>query len=331
MFQQHSAKSASRVAAGLFNVITGKFSAKTWQADEFLHTLNAFFERPAFAPLRQHIAYSLIYRPFNDLFEANEWTTKTADQRFRHLVQVAAQPILPHQIHNPHGGLMIQPCGWLHVGPFLDELAQVLSQQFAFRLIPTAFIYDSLDPETGIVTGEAAGTYDLIVFAEGVGSLSNPWFGYVPIQPLKGQVLEVDIPDFAPPFILSKKVFAICKAEGHFTVGSTYEKQFTHLEPTPEGIAEITGHLQAWLRAPFTVQSARASVRPTTPNRKPVLGPHPQFPRLWIQNGMGTKGVLQAPWAARLAAEILLGADKSLPAEVDVKRFQKLFPILKEC
>lgn len=324
LVDQPAPKVASRVAAGLFNVITGKFSAKTWQAETFLDTLNGFFEHPSFQSLQKHLTYRTIYRPFQDIFEANEWTSKTADDRFRHLVQVQSSPITPDILHNPHGGIQIMPCGWLETVPFLVELLEILRASFQLQYFEGSFDYGNLNPDTGEVRGDlAAGVYDRIIFAEGVGSLRNPWFGFVPIEPLKGQVLAVDIPGFEPDYILSKKIFVIRREDGLFTVGSTYEKRFDHLEPTEEGIAEITGYLKNLIQLPFEVVGARASARPTTPNRKPVLGFHSTYPLLMIQNGMGTKGVLQSPWAANITLEILSGVRNEVPKETDVKRFEK--------
>ncbi|MCB0856012.1 MAG: FAD-binding protein, partial [Bacteroidetes bacterium] len=49
--------SPSKVAAGLFNVITGRFGAKSWLADTLLEELNQFLQIPAFLSLQPYVHY----------------------------------------------------------------------------------------------------------------------------------------------------------------------------------------------------------------------------------------------------------------------------------
>lgn len=317
-------RSASRTAAGLFNVVTGRFAAKTWQAETFLETLAAFFETPPFDQLRHLLHYQTIFRPFKSIFEANEWDAKSADPRYQDIVNIR-KPFLQDKLFNDYGGIDILPCGWLDTYNFLREAQQVLSDNFNFKIYNQPFDYSLLNPETGAISGgNFAGIYDAVIFAEGVKSLENPWFKTVPLQPLKGQVILIEIDDLDLDFILSRKVFMLPLGNGRYRVGSTYEKNFDTLEPTPAATEEISEHLRAALKVPFNVVFESAAVRPTTPNRKPILGPHPHFPKIFIQNGLGTKGVLQAPWCATITTQFLFKEIDEFPKETAVTRFRKI-------
>ena len=47
--------------------------------------------------------------------------------------------------------------------------------------------------------------------------------------------------------------------------------------------------------APFEILSHNSGIRPTTKDRRPLLGRHTTLKRLHLLNGLGTRGVLMAP------------------------------------
>ncbi|MEI6537723.1 MAG: hypothetical protein WCN98_20430, partial [Verrucomicrobiaceae bacterium] len=63
---------------------------------------------------------------------------------------------------------------------------------------------------------------------------------------------------------------------------------------------------------------AQAGIRPIIRHRQLVLGRHPAHSRVGIFNGLGSKGVLRAPFFARMLAEHLLD-DKMVEPIVDVQ------------
>ena len=65
--------SATRVAAGLFNPITGKNLAKTWLADELFSCLHTFYPRAEQLTQEKFFNSMLLYRPFVSIEEQNTW------------------------------------------------------------------------------------------------------------------------------------------------------------------------------------------------------------------------------------------------------------------
>lgn len=326
LVDEPDAGTASRNAAGLFNIITGRLAKKTWQAELFLETIRKFLEKPRYQALKACMNHATIYRPFQTPYEYNEWSAKSAEPGFRNIVNIIEKPRQPEIIHNPWGGLEILPCGWANIGQLIHKLKTILKQQAGLNWKEYRFDYQALDPATGRDHQDAAHeTYDAIVFAEGVKCLQNPWFGDLDIRPLKGQLFEVEIPHYKPDYLLSRKAYLIPQGNGRFLTGSTYEKTFTDTQPDEKGRQEIAGHLEALFKIPFRIGEGKAAVRATTPNRRPVAGRHPHHPKLWILNGMGTKGLLQAPWMAALLAEKISGDHTPFPREVALERFIKQF------
>jgi glycine/D-amino acid oxidase-like deaminating enzyme len=67
-----------------------------------------------------------------------------------------------------------------------------------------------------------------------------------------------------------------------------------------------------------------AGIRPTVPDRRPILGRHPIYSNLSLFNGLGTKGYMMAPLLSKEMCLYLL-ENKSLHKEVVIDRFSSLF------
>lgn len=315
---------ASQVAAGLFNVITGRFGAKTWMAETLLADLFSFFEKEPYSILRSHLHTIPIYRPFKEPAEFNKWTGRVHEPAYASLVRLQEEPILPDQVHNALGGIWIESCGWLHTQEFLSHLKQLLVDKKGMQRLSTRVPYEHIDPHACTVHGEGGQIeFDYLVYCEGYQGYQNPFFSEVRLIPNKGELLLLSIPSLQVSFAISRKVYLIPYGEQRFLVGSTYQNSFDALEPTPEGRKAIEELLRKAISTPFSVIDHYAGVRPTTPNRRPILGRHPHYPKLFMFNGLGTKGVLQAPHFSSLLADIIIGKEVEIPEETDVSRFYK--------
>ncbi len=315
-------QSASRVAAGLFNVITGRLGVKSWMADTLLQELKAYFQIPPFNPLQSYVHNFPIYRPFKEIAEYNKWTGRIDDPEYQHLTQFQEQSVLPEIIHNELGGIMITACGWLDTTHFLSGMQQLLIRRFNMDFVPERVSFDQLDiPKRSLMTSTGKIEFDEIIFCEGYEGAQNPYFPHIQIIPNKGEVLRIVIPEVELPFVLSRKVYLIPDGNNQYVVGSTYYNTFAHPYPTEEGREEIERYLKKALKVPFKVLDHVAGIRPTTPNRRMILGTHPTMPYIHIFSGLGTKGVLQGPYGSLLLAEKLLGKEVSIPKEIQLERF----------
>ena len=78
-FDDPRANRSSRVAAGMFNPITGKKLTKSWLADKLFPALHAFY--PAVERLtRRRFFYPMtVYKPFLSIEEQNECMGRSGD------------------------------------------------------------------------------------------------------------------------------------------------------------------------------------------------------------------------------------------------------------
>jgi glycine/D-amino acid oxidase-like deaminating enzyme len=75
-------------------------------------------------------------------------------------------------------------------------------------------------------------------------------------------------------------------------------------------IAEITGQ--------------QAGVRPSTKDRRPILGEHPYHKNMFIFNGLGTKGVSLAPYFVKQLSEFIF-LQKDINPEANIERHYPLY------
>ena len=161
-----------------------------------------------------------------------------------------------------------------------------------------------------------------IVFAEGFGMHSNPFFNYLPLDGTKGELFIIKAPDLDLDVIINTSVFILPLGNHLFKVGATYNWKDKSNLPTEEGKLELLTRINEILDCDFEIIEHFAGVRPTVRDRKPLIGTHPIQERMHILNGLGTRGVMLAPAMAKALFEFI---ENQIPLdkEIDIKRFIK--------
>ena len=78
------------------------------------------------------------------------------------------------------------------------------------------------------------------------------------------------------------------------------------------------------LKCSFELVHQGAGIRPTVIDRRPLLGSHPVEKRLFVFNGLGTRGLLMGPLLAEWLYQFI-EENKELPTSVAIDRFQSYF------
>ena len=82
MIDRARENSATHVAAGLFNPVTGKNLVKSWKADELFTYLHSFYTDAEQLTGETFFNSMPLYRPFVSVEEQNAWMGKSADESF---------------------------------------------------------------------------------------------------------------------------------------------------------------------------------------------------------------------------------------------------------
>ena len=165
--------------------------------------------------------------------------------------------------------------------------------------------------------------YDGIVFCEGYRAQENPFFPGLPWQLAKGEALLLRFRDPGSEQIsrmLKKTMTLVPLGGGLFWAGGSYQWHYPDLLPSAGERAFILHHLHEMIAAPFEITDHVAGVRPTVKDRRPFIGQSSIHPKVFIFNGLGTKGALLAPfWAGHFADCLLRG--EAVDGEVSMRRF----------
>lgn len=319
MDQPHQNK-CSKVAAGLFNPITGMGIVKTWMAEEVFAELFRFF--PAMeSKLGASFFYPMyLFRPFQNIEEQNNWMAKTADRERNKFVNEVYTSARYATIHNSFGGIEVNQSGYLDTNGFMDAVRNHL-------ITANAYTQEEFLPDQLTIHSQSVVYRDVeaskIIFCTGIASL-NPYFHWLPIRPLKGETLQITL-EKRPEIIYNKGVYVVPTAvKNIYKAGATYS--LTDLSPmiTPAGRQELEDKLTALLKDSYTVQNQEWGIRPTTVDRRPILGSHPEYSNLVIFNGLGTKGVSLAPYFSNQLADWLT-QEGEIHKEVNINRFKPLY------
>ncbi|MCA1759666.1 MAG: FAD-dependent oxidoreductase, partial [Bacteroidales bacterium] len=122
-------------------------------------------------------------------------------------------------------------------------------------------------------------------------------------------------------YILNKQIFVLPVGNQRFKIGSTYDWQDLSEQPTEMGKQSIIERFEKLVTVEYSLEQHWAGIRPAVSDRRPVLGVHPKYRNLFVFNGLGTKGVMLAPYFAKEMVNRLIIENYMLNFEVDLQRF----------
>lgn len=322
IIDKRRAGEASRVASGMWNPLTFRLILKSWRVDELLPVaLQTYAELEAECGLK--LLYPLrISRVIPDEKYGELWQTKSNDPEFSDYVKpLTVIPSMHKNLRYPAGRGIVEGAGWLDLVPFLDtfrkqciESETLLEDEFRMqdvKLTGTGVCWKNVEAKR-------------IIFCEGSELRHNPWFNWLPTKPAQGDVLTLHIPNLNLDEIYNGGFFILPLGDNNYRVGATYEWENLSPTPTEKGKAELLEKFTQAYKGDFTLVDHKAGIRPTVADRRPILGSHPEFKQLAVFNGLGTKGVMIAPFFAKRMAEFLLDG-KPLEDEININRFRKRY------
>jgi glycine/D-amino acid oxidase-like deaminating enzyme len=309
---------ASQVAAGLINPLTGPRFVKTEAIDELLPAAKTFYQELADTFGRIFLIEKPMRRLFHSGIEAAHCRKRLQDEVYR--LYVGSMCLTSRDSENEAGYLEQQQTGYLLTRPLLACLREFLRSRQAYRC--ATFDYREMCLEA--VPGWQDVEPRQVIFCEGFRMRQNPWFSWLPLQPVKGEILTLSHRLAIPDRILHDGHWLIPVGENEIRIGATFERRNIDRQTTfaaKTELAEAAERLFAGLRNAELI-AHEAGVRPCTADRRPFIGRHPRYPYLNIFNGFGAKGSLSIPWHCRRFADYLL-TGKGLPERCDIRRYEK--------
>tara|TARA_B100000530_G_scaffold156083_1_gene97963 strand:+ start:2786 stop:3835 length:1050 start_codon:yes stop_codon:yes gene_type:complete len=309
---------SSKVALGVYNPLILKWFTKVWKADEQISCFYKFYDEIQHFLQHTFIENEGIYKYLKTVYNQNMWLTKSAS---KHKVDYMSEKIFSIKqkglINKKFYGL-VKNSGRVDI-PLLLKLFK------NYCVDKKIIIQENFNYEKLVVRKQEIYYNNIfsknIIFCEGLKLFNNPYFKYLNLKPTKGEILSIYCKGLSLKNILHSRFLLIPLGNDYYSVGATYDWQNLDKICTTEAKAEIKSMLDKTLKLPYKIISQRSGIRPSTFDRRAILGSHSKHKNMYILNGLGSRGVLLSPYLSYSLINYIY-YNCSLDTEIDIKRFE---------
>lgn len=289
-----SSDTSSVVAAGMITPITGQRLKPTWRGELLMEQARA-----TYSEIEQHFSVQLqrewtLRRVFRDA-SMQDWFHRR--NRAGELAPFAVAPIAPGVVDGvryPYGGMQ-------HGNVITIDIPLLIS------MMRSAVDW----------TPDAAGA-SAVIDCTGYRAMHDPNWSWLPIEPSKGEILDVTIPGLDIDHILTNGTWILPMGFDRYRIGATHDWDDHDPAPTLQARHDLLAAARQMFDHQITVVGQRAAIRPSTQYKRPLVGRHPLLPGRYTLNGLGTKGALQGPFAAsQLVTCVLEGAEPDVEINIE--------------
>jgi len=312
---------ASKVAGGVFNPVVLKKFNLAWNSEELYKNAIPFYLGFQEQLQEEFFFEKSILRIFKSVKEQNDW--------FSALDQPVLDYFLDEDLKNNTNPSLIAPykmgitkhTALLESSKLLKVYEGYLKEKGQF--LETAFDYNKLSlKDDGIQYKNYSAKH--IIFCEGASVNTNPYFDFLPIQGNKGEYISIKAKNLQLKEMVKGSFFIIPKGNHIYKFGATYNRDFKDALPSQVAKQQLVEKLKQMITCEFKVIDHEAGIRPTVPDRKPIVGKHPEHSNVYICNGFGSRGILFAPTLSQQLVDAIF-YDKKIPKEINVSRFYDAF------
>jgi len=283
--------SASRVAAGIINPVTGRRIVKTWMIDELLSFLVSAYEE-----LGTELNIKAIDKKSLIDFHPTPQMKIAFDERVKENADFLFQPKDQWQyketFNSDFGFGEVDPCYVVNLREILPAWRKKLLSNK--QLLEETFESEELNHSNTGVTYKNIKA-ETIIFCDGVNSSLDPLFKDLPFALNKGEVMFIESADIPRSNIFKKGMMLTSIESDLYWIGSNYLWEFPDDQPTELFRKQTESLLKTWLKVPFRIVDHKASIRPANIERRPFVGLHPTHKKRWDLKWVGHKRLFTGP------------------------------------
>jgi len=322
------AVTCSKIAAGLVTPITGMRLNLNWRFESQRDEAVAFYEG-----VEQRVG-ERVYFP---LKQVRLFRDEAARVLFRRRME---DPVLARQVVRVdwgdgadvgllderqfcvrHGGFEQSGGGYLDAEGYLRASRRFFEERGCWRVGEVRG--DAVVDEVGVGVRWEGEVFGAVIFCQGWEAARHPWFDWVPFQSARGSIIQARALQLAGEerVVNSSGCWVLPRGGGELRLGPTYEPEFDARFPqegSPEKLARLRERVDGLVVGGVEWLQVQTAVRPIVKRAKLLVGRHPAHERVGFFNGLGSKGALRAPWAARHLMEHWVDG-KELEVEVDLR------------
>ncbi len=289
-------------------------------ADEFISELEVFYPRIESLLEVDFYVPRPVWRIHGSKQERDKWFEKNDLPGF---IPYLFNP--PSQLEESFGRSPefgegeVRHAGYLDIPVFLTASRRYFAEKGCFQEANL-----SLSPSIKELKDALNRTVDFtkIIDCRGNQSAMSDWWSYLPFGLTKGEVLTLRCPELKLDRTFNAGFFVLPLGNELFRVGATFSWKDKTLDPTEAGKKELLEKFEKYFTCSYEIIDHKAGIRPTVQDRRPLMGKHPHENHLYLFNGLGTKGVMLAPFLSAHFIDSLLG-DATLSPEINIERFEK--------
>ena len=307
---------SSKIAAGIMHPMSFKRCLLSWRGQEFFNFSKVFYEENDKILSSKNFKSIKLVRILSSFEEQNNWLGRYSSGIYRK--HIDNKNLFFRHIINQFGSFEVKSACHLKVKNFLQSVKDDLIEKKKI-LIDNVKVNQIIKKENEFIYKNISSKY--LILCQGASAVEDNLLNYLPIIPNKGELIDIQS-KYLPDVMLSKGIFNLPLGNSKFTLGSTYNHIDRSEKVTFKAKEKILNQLYKISKNNyFKVIDQRYSFRPTTIDRKPIIGQHPQIKNLYIFNGMGSKAVLMAPLLAKELIENILNF-KTLNEKIRISRFK---------
>lgn len=314
-----TSQNSTTIAGGLYNPIVLKRFTKIWEAEAQLAVSIPFYKK-----LEEKLNTTFLYeipllRKLNNIEEQNNWFAASDKPSLSNYLSSELETLNNEAIQSNYKFGKVHETGFLDTDKFKKSYTNYLVAENGY--LEETFDYSKLviqDDHVAYNTIQAK----QIVFAEGFGLNKNPYFNNLPLDGTKGELLIIKSENLKLNEIINSSIWILPLGNDLYKVGATYNWQDKTNQKTEEAKLELVTNLKELLNCDFEIIEHLAGVRPTVKDRRPLLGKHYKHNNLFILNGMGTRGVLFAPYLSDKLFQYIENKTE-LDNEISIERIYK--------
>ncbi len=306
------AETASRVAAGLVNPLTGRVFRPGWRQEECLPAADRFYLETERELKGSWWQKTPIFRELEKDDQEEIWQERQMDEASA----AYAGPLFPW------------PRGWQGKGKAAyTRGSAVLHVEQLVNTARTHWERAGRFVEAEVNPGDIAGTkgdltwngrrFTHAVWCTGWEAGLHP--GMLPLKgrPSKGTIIDVKLPGLEWDAGVLHFGHWLVLNKGEWRFGATYAWAWEApgIAEAP-AVQELTLSLMQRYQGGIEIIRSRAAVRPIIRRSQPVAGPVPGLDGQYVFSGLGSKGVTTSPWTAACLAEHLC-AGAELPPDLE--------------
>jgi glycine/D-amino acid oxidase-like deaminating enzyme len=302
--------SASRVAAGLINPVTGQRLVLQENIERLLPTAQKLYRQLEEQFHTQFFFEKEMLRSLQHDKAKLAWEKRQLDASYQHyLCKIEGQEDVIKQYQT----------GYLDTNALLDALHGYFQEHHCITSV--AVQQDDIKNHQTHVQWQHI-TASKLVLCQGWREINGKFFSFLPFQPAKGEILHLSTPHSLPDYILNQGKWLLPLKNGDFKIGATYQTDTSNEQPSESGKHELLSALKNMPieQKNISITAHQAGIRPNTLDKHPFLGMHSKYQNIGIFNGFGSKGSLLIPWHSQCMCEHLTHGT-TLPRDADIQRF----------